>query len=316
MTSVIFMGTPEFSVPVLQGLVDNHYDILAVVTQPDRPVGRKHKITPSPVKQLATELGLPVLQPEKLSGSEELEQLIAMQPDLIVTAAFGQFLPSKLLAAAKIAAVNVHGSLLPKYRGGAPVQYAIMNGDAETGITIMYMEKKMDAGDILAQQAIAIGPADDVATMFDKLSIIGRDLLLATLPKVIDGSIVAIPQVEDQVVFSPNIQPDQEELDFTQSARLVDAKVRGLRPAPGAYVNFNGQRTKIWQTTPLTETTDLQPGQIVKKTKHQLWVAAGEHSVIQLEVIQPAGKPKQDITAYLNGSGQNLKEEQQVIFDE
>ncbi|MCY9806898.1 methionyl-tRNA formyltransferase [Lentilactobacillus senioris] len=316
MTSVIFMGTPKFSVPVLQGLVDNHYDILAVVTQPDRPVGRKHKITPSPVKQLATELNLPVLQPEKLSGSEELEQLIAMQPDLIVTAAFGQFLPSKLLAAAKIAAVNVHGSLLPKYRGGAPVQYAIMNGDTETGITIMYMEKKMDAGDILAQQAIAIGPDDDVATMFDKLSIIGRDLLLTTLPKVIDGSVVSIPQEEDQVVFSPNIQPDQEKLDFTQPARLVDAKVRGLRPAPGAYVNFNGQRTKIWQTTPLTETTDLQPGQIVKKTKHQLWVAAGEHSVLQLEVIQPAGKPKQDITAYLNGSGQNLKEEQQVIFNE
>ena len=310
------MGTPQFSVPVLQGLVDSNYEVLAVVTQPDRPVGRKHKITPSPVKQLASQLGLPVLQPEKLSGSEEMAQLIAMQPDLIVTAAYGQFLPSKLLAAAKIAAVNVHGSLLPKYRGGAPVQYAIMNGDAETGITIMYMEKKMDAGDILAQKAIPIEMTDDVESMFEKLSLVGRYLLLETLPKVIDKSIISIPQNEDEVVFSPNIQPEQEVLDFNESAKLIDAKVRALRPTPGAYVNFNGQRTKIWKTTVIDEKTSLMPGQIVQKNKHLLWLAAGDNSIIQLDIIQPAGKPKQEITAYLNGMGQNLKEEQQVIFND
>ena len=316
MTSVIFMGTPEFSVPVLQGLVDNGYDVKAVVTQPDRPVGRKHQVTPSPVKQLAIKLDLPVLQPEKLSGSDELDTLINLHADLIVTAAFGQFLPSKLLNAVNIAAVNVHGSLLPKYRGGAPVQYAIMNGDAETGITIMYMVKKMDAGDILAQEAIPIEADDDVETMFAKLSIVGRDLLLQTLPKVIDKSIVPVPQVEDEVVFSPNIQPEQEQLDFSVPANLVDAKVRALRPAPGAYTTLNGQRTKFWHTTVVAETTDLLPGQVVKRGKHQLWLAAGNNTVIQIDNVQPAGKPKQDITVYLNGMGQNIKEHQQVIFDD
>lgn len=310
------MGTPEFSVPVLQGLVDNGYDVKAVVTQPDRPVGRKHQVTPSPVKQLAIKLDLPVLQPEKLSGSDELDTLINLHADLIVTAAFGQFLPSKLLNAVNIAAVNVHGSLLPKYRGGAPVQYAIMNGDAETGITIMYMVKKMDAGDILAQEAIPIEADDDVETMFAKLSIVGRDLLLQTLPKVIDKSIVPVPQVEDEVVFSPNIQPEQEQLDFSVPANLVDAKVRALRPAPGAYTTLNGQRTKFWHTTVVAETTDLLPGQVVKRGKHQLWLAAGNNTVIQIDNVQPAGKPKQDITVYLNGMGQNIKEHQQVIFDD
>ncbi|WP_172189775.1 methionyl-tRNA formyltransferase [Lentilactobacillus kribbianus] len=316
MTSVIFMGTPQFAVPVLQGLVDNNYDVKTVVTQPDRPVGRKHKIMASPVKQLATQLNIPVLQPEKISGSDELQQMIDIAPDFIITAAFGQFLPTKLLNAAKIAAVNVHGSLLPKYRGGAPVQYALMNGDEETGITIMYMVKKMDAGDILAQQSLPIQNNDDVESLFNKLSFIGRDLLLATLPRVMDGSIEPKSQVEAEVVFSPNIQPGEEQLDFTKPAKLVDAKVRALRPNPGAFTILNGKRTKIWQTEVINETTDLLPGMVVKKAKHDLFIAAGDQTIIALKNIQPAGKPKQDITQFLNGSGQKITEGQQVITNE
>lgn len=307
------MGTPQFAVPILQGLLDQKYDILCVVTQPDRPVGRKHRISQSPVKQAAVTNHLPVFQPEKLSGSPEMQRVIDFHPDLIVTAAYGQFLPTKMLNAVKIAAVNVHGSLLPKYRGGAPVQYAIMNGDSETGISLIYMVKKMDAGDILAQKAISIQPDDDTETMFDKLSIVGRDLLLATLPKVITGDISPVPQDEDQVVFSPNIKPEEEQLDFNQTAFMVNAKVRALRPDPVAYTVINGKRTKIWRAQVVDQTTEMAPGSVVEKTKHQLLLSAGKGTVLSIQELQPAGKPKQQITDYLNGIGQSLKVGQQVV---
>ena len=262
MTSVVFMGTPAFAAPILEGLIQtNDYEVLAVVTQPDRPVGRKRILTPSPVKEVALKHGIEVLQPQKLSGSEEMQRVISLAPDLIVTAAFGQFLPTKLIAAAKVGAVNVHGSLLPKYRGGAPVQYAIMNGDQETGVTIIYMVKKMDAGDMLAQAKLPIGPHDDTGSIFAKMSILGRDTLLATLPKLVAGELVAQKQDESQVVFSPTIKPEEEKLSLTLNAKQIDWKVRALRPAPGAYFeNFNGKRTKFWDVTPLAETTSLPAG--------------------------------------------------------
>ncbi|MEJ6400574.1 methionyl-tRNA formyltransferase [Nicoliella lavandulae] len=316
MPSVVFMGTPQFSVPILKGLVTADYDVLAVVTQPDRPVGRKRVLTASPVKQAAEELAIPVLQPEKISGSPEMQKIIDLQPDFIVTAAFGQFLPDALLAAAKVAAVNVHGSLLPKYRGGAPVQYAIMNGDQETGISIMYMVKQMDAGDVIAQRAIPIQATDDTASMFDKLSILGRDMLLDVLPALSAGTAKAVPQDPAKVVFSPTIKRSEERLDFNQPAALVDAKVRALRPDPSAYTDLNGKRTKVWQTTPLDETTTQAPGTVVAKTKKQLTIAAGQGTVLQLDVIQPAGKPKQKINDYLNGAGQNIQVGEQVITND
>src|SRR5699024_8152093 len=188
MTSIIFMGTPEFSVPVLEGLIDEGYEIKAVVTQPDKKVGRKQKITKSAAKIAAEKHDLPIFQPVKLSGAHEMRKLIDMLAGMIVTAAYAQYLPTKFLNSVKIAAVNVHGSLLPKYRGGAPIQYSLINGDKETGITIMEMVKKMDAGDIYAQEAIKIEPDDNAGTLFSKLSIVGRDLLLKTLPAIIDGS--------------------------------------------------------------------------------------------------------------------------------
>ena len=169
-TSVVFMGTPEFAVPILQSLIDNpEYDVQAVLTQPDHHIGRKRTLHQSPVKELAEQYNIEVLQPAKLSKSPEMEKIINLQPDLMITAAYGQFLPTKLLAAAKIAAINVHGSLLPKYRGGAPIQYSIINGDKETGVSIMYMVKKMDAGDIISQRSILIEDTDDSGTMFKKL---------------------------------------------------------------------------------------------------------------------------------------------------
>lgn len=315
-TSIVFMGTPEFAVPILEKLIATpDYNVQAVLTQPDHRVGRKHVLTASPVKKVAVQNNIPVLQPTKLSGSEEMQTIIDLHPDLLITAAYGQFLPTKLLNAAQIAAINVHGSLLPKYRGGAPVQYSIINGDAETGISIMYMVKKMDAGDVISQRAIPIEKDDDNGTMFKKLSLLGRDLLMETLPDLIAGNVQPIPQDPDQVTFSPNISSEQEQIDFRMTAAEIDNKVRGLRPAPIGNMVIDGLRTKIYDVTPLEETTSLQPGQVVRRGKHQLVLAAGNGTTYQINRLKPAGKPMMDITSYLNGH-QDLTEGGQAVTDD
>ncbi|WP_433596721.1 methionyl-tRNA formyltransferase [Limosilactobacillus reuteri] len=315
-TSVVFMGTPEFAVPILQSLIDNpEYDIQAVLTQPDHHIGRKRTLHQSPVKELAEQYNIEVLQPAKLSKSPEMEKIINLQPDLMITAAYGQFLPTKLLAAAKIAAINVHGSLLPKYRGGAPIQYSIINDDKETGVSIMYMVKKMDAGDIISQRSIPIEDTDDSGTMFKKLSLLGRDLLLETLPKLISGDVNPVAQDPDKVVFSPNITSEQEQIDFRLPARLIDAKVRGLRPAPLSNMIIDGLRTKIYDVTPLEEKTDLEPGKVVRVTKHQLVIAAGDGTTYQINKLKPAGKKAMDITSYLNGH-KDITEGGQVVSED
>ena len=315
-TSVVFMGTPEFAVPILQSLIDNpEYDVQAVLTQPDHHIGRKRTLHQSPVKELAEQYNIEVLQPAKLSKSPEMEKIISLQPDLMITAAYGQFLPTKLLAAAKIAAINVHGSLLPKYRGGAPIQYSIINGDKETGVSIMYMVKKMDAGDIISQRSIPIEDTDDSGTMFKKLSLLGRDLLLETLPKLISGDVNPVAQDPDKVVFSPNITSEQEQIDFRLPAGLIDAKVRGLRPAPLGNMVIDGLRTKIYDVTPLEEKTDLEPGKVVRVTKHQLVIAAGDGTTYQINKLKPAGKKAMDITSYLNGH-KDIIEGGQVVSED
>ncbi|MCC4382453.1 methionyl-tRNA formyltransferase [Limosilactobacillus reuteri] len=315
-TSVVFMGTPEFAVPILQSLIDNpEYDVQAVLTQPDHHIGRKRTLHQSPVKELAKQYNIEVLQPAKLSKSPEMEKIISLQPDLMITAAYGQFLPTKLLAAAKIAAINVHGSLLPKYRGGAPIQYSIINGDKETGVSIMYMVKKMDAGDIISQRSIPIEDTDDSGTMFKKLSLLGRDLLLETLPKLISGDVNPVAQDPDKVVFSPNITSEQEQIDFRLPAHLIDAKVRGLRPAPLGNMIIDGLRTKIYDVTPLEEKTDLEPGKVVRVTKHQLVIAAGDGTTYQINKLKPAGKKAMDITSYLNGH-KDITEGGQVVSED
>ncbi|WP_407891265.1 methionyl-tRNA formyltransferase [Lacticaseibacillus sp. N501-2] len=312
MTSVIFLGTPEFAVPILTALNSN-YDVQLVITQPDRKVGRKQVLHQSPVKQAAIKLGLPVLQPEKLSGSPELDQAIALAPDLLITAAYGQFLPTKFLNAAKIAALNVHGSLLPKYRGGAPIQYALINGDDETGVTIMEMVKAMDAGDMYAQSRLPLTRADDAGTVFDKLSVMGRDLLMQTLPQIIAGTATKTPQDPDQVTFSPTLTKAQEHLDINLSATQLDQWVRGLRPAVGGWVQLNGVRTKLWAITPLADTTDQPAGTVVLREKKQLHVAAGFGTVFAIDRLQPAGKAIQPIAAFLNGAGKQITQGDQII---
>ncbi|MGT2829183.1 methionyl-tRNA formyltransferase [Streptococcus hillyeri] len=304
MTKLLFMGTPEFSATVLKGLLaDGRYDILAVVTQPDRAVGRKKEIKMTPVKEVALAHNLKVYQPEKLSGSEEMAELMTLGADGIVTAAFGQFLPTKLLDSVGFA-VNVHASLLPKYRGGAPIHYAIMNGEAEAGVTIMEMVKEMDAGDMVSKASTPILDEDNVGTMFEKLAIVGRDLLLETLPGYIAGDIKPEPQDHSQATFSPNISPEQERIDWTKSDREVFNQVRGMYPWPVAHTYLDGQRFKVYETA-LAEGNG-KPGQIIFKTKKELVVATGQ-GAISLKTVQPAGKPKMAIADFLNGVGRNLE---------
>lgn len=302
MISIIFMGTPNFAVPILEGLLEAGYDIKAVVTQPDKKVGRKQIVTKTPVKIAAEAHDLKVYQPVKLSGSPELEELMELQADLIVTAAYGQFLPTKFLNSVRIAAVNVHGSLLPKYRGGAPIQYSLLNGDAQTGITIMEMVKKMDAGDMYAQKAIDILPEDTTGSLFDKLSLVGRDLLLETLPKIIDNSIEKVAQDESKVVFSPNISKDQEKISSKLTATQANNLIRALNPDPGAYIEMNGKRLKVWKAEVAEESTNIEPGCLVdNKGRFALSFASG--SVLNLLELQPAGKKAMNVKNFLNGQG-------------
>ena len=304
MTKLIFMGTPDFAATVLEGLLDDaNYDVLAVVTQPDRAVGRKKEIKMTPVKEVALAHNLPVYQPEKMSGSDEMAELMTLGADGIVTAAFGQFLPTKLLDSVDFA-VNVHASLLPKYRGGAPIHYAIINGDKEAGVTIMEMVKKMDAGDMIAKASTPITDEDNVGTMFEKLAVIGRDLLLKTLPDYIAGNIKPEPQDGSKATFSPNITPEEERIDWNKSALEVFNHIRGLYPWPVAHTLLDGKRFKIYEAS-LAEGQG-QPGQIIEKGKETLVVATGD-GAISLKTVQLAGKPRMSVVDFLNGVGRKLE---------
>lgn len=308
MIKIIFMGTPAFSVPILEGLVAEGYQVLAVVTQPDRKVGRKGIFTPPPVKEAALKLGISVLQPEKITNSSEMEAILLLQPDLIVTAAFGQFLPEELLQAPTFGAINVHASLLPKYRGGAPVHFALINGERQTGVTILKMVRKMDAGGMMAKQAIPIEEKDNVGILFEKLSILGRDLLLKILPDYLAGKMDITPQNEEEVSFASNITREMEQIDWTKGAVALNNQIRGMYPWPIAYTVYGDLRIKLHKATVIHDKeTKEAPGVIVRRTKKELWVAAGEGSILQLDKVQPAGKGKLAIVDFLNGIGKNIE---------
>lgn len=303
---ILFMGTPDFAVPILEALNDStEYEIVGVVSQPDRPVGRKRVLTPPPIAAKASELNLTLFQPENIN--EEKEALKAIGADLIVTAAYGQLIHEDLLEAPEFGSINVHASLLPKYRGGAPIHRAVRNNEPETGVTIMYMVKKLDAGDMLAKAAIPITSEDDTGTMFDKLSLLGRDLLLQTLPELFAGEITATPQDESEATYSPNIARHEEQIDWSEEAARVDALIRALRPEPGAYTYLDGERLKIFQVEVLTEKTSKEPGTIIALYKKAMDVACGGGTVLRLKEVQPSGKKAMPIANFLNGAGKDLE---------
>jgi methionyl-tRNA formyltransferase len=306
MTKIVFMGTPDFSVPVLQKIIEDGYEVIGVVTQPDRPVGRKKVLTPPPVKVEALKHGIPVFQPEKIRQEEELSKILSLEPDLIVTAAFGQILPKKLLDAPKYGCINVHASLLPELRGGAPIHYAIIQGKKKTGVTIMYMVEKLDAGDILTTVEVPITEEDNVGTLHDKLSAAGSKLLSETLPLLLDGKLTSQPQNEEQATFASNIKREQEKIDWSQTGEQIYNHIRGLNPWPVAFTTMEGQVVKIWRTEKVADSKRNDPGTIVKIEPDGLIVSTGNETAIKILELQPSGKTKMMSEQFLRGAGSKI----------
>ena len=296
---IVFMGTPDFSVPVFKALAES-YNVVAVVTQPDKKTGRKQILTPSPIKLASAEFNIPLLQPVNIK--EEYKKVLEYKPDMIITCAYGQIIPKQLLDYPKYKCINVHASLLPKLRGGAPIHHAIMDGYDKTGITIMYMDTKMDSGDIISQKETKITKKDTLGTLHDRLSEMGKDLLMETLPNIISGNINPIKQDESKVTYGYNITKEDEKIDFTKTNIEVDNKVRALNPTPGAYTTLNGKRLKIYALRVsdryYSRTT---PGTIVGFEKDGIRVVAGTKEVI-LTDIALEGKKRCLVKDYLNGA--------------
>ncbi len=302
-TRIVFMGTPMFSVPILERIIADGYDVVAVVTQPDRPVGRKKVLTPSPVKVAALAHGIPVLQPEKVREPAELAKLIAFEPDLLVTAAFGQILPKELLEYPAYGAINVHASLLPELRGGAPIHYAIMEGKKETGVTIMYMVERLDAGDMIASRKLPIEESDHTGSLHDKLSSIGVELLSETLPKILLDEIEPVAQDDSKATFARNIKRETEQVNFQQAGEEVYNHIRGLHPWPVAYTTYAGEVVKIWWGEKCaTPNRAAKPGEIVAVLADGILVQTGNQTAIKLTDLQPAGKKRMKAEVLLRGN--------------
>ncbi|AUM66001.1 MULTISPECIES: methionyl-tRNA formyltransferase [Brevibacillus] len=306
-TRILFMGTPDFATQSLEALITNGYQVVGVVTQPDRPVGRKRVLTPPPVKELALRHGLPVYQPEKIRESEAVQSVLdATRPDLIVTAAYGQILPVSLLEAPKHGCINIHASLLPKYRGGAPIHASIINGEKETGVTIMYMVQALDAGDMISKVIVPIEERDTAASMFEKLATAGADLLIETLPKLLKGEITPEPQNHEEATFAPNIKRENERLDWNKSAREIYNQVRGMNSWPVAFTTFEGKVWKVWWAEVVELAGQLAtPGTIIGRTEDGLIIACGAGSII-LKEIQPEGKKRMSVYDFLRGAGASI----------
>ncbi|MEH6953891.1 methionyl-tRNA formyltransferase [Neobacillus drentensis] len=302
MTKIVFMGTPDFSVPILQQLIQDGYEVIGVVTQPDRPVGRKRILTPPPVKVEALKHDIPVFQPEKIRQAEELDKILSLNPDLIVTAAFGQILPKQLLEAPKYRCINVHASLLPELRGGAPIHYAIMQGKQKTGVTIMYMVEKLDAGDILTRIEVPIAEEDNVGTLHIKLSTAGAKLLSETLPLLLDGRLTPKPQNNEEATFAANIKREQEKIIWSRTGEEIYNHIRGLNPWPVAFTTLNGQVIKIWRAEKLTGQKSVTPGTILTIEPDGFSVSTGNETAIKIIELQPSGKTKMMSEQFLRGS--------------
>ena len=298
---VVFMGTPDFAVPILEGLIEN-YDVIGVVSQPDKRVGRKQELVNTPIKEVALKHNIKVFQPVKIR--EEYEEIINLGADIIVTCAYGQIIPKAILDAPRLGCINVHGSLLPKLRGGAPIHWAIINGEKKTGMTIMYMDVKMDSGDIISSRETEITDSDNLESLHDKLSEVGTSLLLDTLPSIIDGSNSRTKQDEDEVTYAYNIKREEEHIDFSKTSREVFNLIRGLCPVPSSNAILDEKEMKIYKSIISSKNYNGEYGEIVDITKEGIVVKTGDAAIILTEV-KPFGKKKMDANSYVNGIGKN-----------
>jgi methionyl-tRNA formyltransferase len=301
------MGTPDFAVSSLEALLEAGYHVIGVVTQPDRPVGRKQVLTPPPVKEAALRHGLTVLQPEKIKQEEALEQVLALSPDIIVTAAYGQILPKRLLEAPRFGCINVHASLLPKYRGGAPIHKSIVEGEKESGVTIMYMVEALDAGDMLSKVVVPIEERDTVGTLHDKLASAGSALLIDTLPRLLAGELTAVAQDHTEATFAPNIKRADERIDWTRTAEQIYNQVRGLNPWPVSFTHYEGKVWKVWWVEKQsTSASDKEPGTIIARQEDGLVIACGSGAV-KITELQPEGKKRMSALDFLRGAGGSIE---------
>ena len=299
---IVFMGTPDFAVESLNALVKAGHEVAAVITQPDRPKGRGNKVAFPEVKTRALELNLPVHQPASVKDDAFLELLKGYAPDVIVVVAFGRILPQSVLELPPYGCINVHGSLLPKYRGAAPIQRAVLDGCKESGVTIMQMDIGMDTGDMLLQGSLPITDEDNTGTMFEKLAVLGGELLIQTLDGLKQGTIQPVKQNEAEATHAARILKEDEVIDWKKPADELFCQVRGLAPAPGAYTVWNGQRLKIWKSRVSEKETGKTPGTLVEIGKDYLLVQTGKGCLEVLE-LQPAGKKAMPAKAFCNGTG-------------
>ena len=298
---IVFMGTPEFAVPSLKALVEAGYEICGVFTQPDKPKNRGMKLQAGPVKEYALSVGLPVFQPLKMRDGEALAILQGLKPDLIAVAAYGKILPVDILELPPLGCVNVHSSLLPKYRGAAPINWAILNGEDETGVTIQRMAEGIDTGDILAQAGTPIGINENAAQLLVRLAQMGAELLVKTVRKLEDGSAKATPQDESCASHAPMLSKELSTMNWRKTARQLHDQVRGLYPWPSAVAALDGIRCKIIRTSLLEEESNQQPGTVLQADKKGLRIACGDGRVLEVLELQPDGKKVMPAAAFLLG---------------
>lgn len=299
---LVFMGTPEFAAASLKALVESgQYEIAAVVTQPDRPKGRGHKVQMSAVKTYALEKNLPVLQPEKVKNPDFQQKMEEIAPDLIVVAAFGQFLPKVLLDLPKYGCINVHASLLPKYRGAAPIHYAILNGEKEAGVTIMQMDVGMDTGDMLSKVSVPVTVDMTQGELHDILKEKGAELLLQTIPEIAAGTVKPVPQNPEEATYATLITRDMEKLDWTKSAEALHNQIRAFDPWPGSFTLLpDGKRLKIWKSRAVKDNASAAPGTVLEADHDGFKVACGKNVLAVLE-CQPEGKRRMPALSFVNG---------------
>jgi len=298
---IVFMGTPEFAVPSLNGIYNSGHTISLVITQRDKPKGRGKKVLPTPVKEKALALGLEVYQPDSVNSKESIERLKEINPDCIVVAAFGQILKEGVLNAAKYGCLNVHASLLPKYRGAAPINWAVINGEEKTGITIMKMDKGLDTGDILKIREIKIEEDDDSSTIADKLAKLGGELIVETLADLENGSITPIPQDDKLASYAPMLSKEIGRIDWSSNGENIRNLVRGLKPWPLAYTHYDGENIKIHKVRKVQKFSDKPNGTVVKVSDEGIFVNCND-SCIVIEELQFPGKKKLHVSEYLRGN--------------
>lgn len=299
--NILFMGTPDFAVPSLEALVAAGHRVVGAFSQPDKPKNRGMKLQPTPVKLCAQAHDIPVFQPTKLRDGTALETIRQLAPDLIVVAAYGRILPQEILDYPRYGCINVHSSLLPKYRGSAPIHWAILNGEKETGVTIMHMALALDAGDIISQAKTPIDPDETVETLHDRLAQMGAALLAETVEAIAAGTAKRIPQAEDQVTLAPMLSRALSPMDWNRPARELHDQVRGLIPWPAAVTELNGVRCKVFATSVLAETTGKAPGSVIAADKKGLKVACGGGTVLAINTLQADGGKRMAAADYLRG---------------